>query len=67
MTNVEVAPRYGLQNASVSLSTDEKLELVSRAVGSGVRNVEVTSFALPNKVPPTTSPTRSSTVATPTG
>jgi hydroxymethylglutaryl-CoA lyase len=49
VTVVEVAPRDGLQNESLSLSTDEKLELVRHAVGFGVRNVEVMSFALPKK------------------
>ncbi|MDY6811038.1 hydroxymethylglutaryl-CoA lyase [Gordonia sp. HNM0687] len=51
VTIVEVAPRDGLQNETVSLSTDEKLELVRRAVDFGARNVEVTSFVHPKKVP----------------
>jgi hydroxymethylglutaryl-CoA lyase len=48
---VEVAPRDGLQNESVRLSTAQKCELVERAVAFGARNVEVTSFVHPVKVP----------------
>lgn len=48
---VEVAPRDGLQNEAVRLSTADKQELVQRAVAYGARNVEVTSFVHPGKVP----------------
>jgi hydroxymethylglutaryl-CoA lyase len=48
---VEVSPRDGLQNESVLLTTDQKHELVRRAVRFGARNVEVTSFVHPGKVP----------------
>ncbi|GAB91376.1 hydroxymethylglutaryl-CoA lyase [Gordonia rhizosphera] len=48
---VEVSPRDGLQNESVRLTTAQKAELVERAVGFGARNVEVTSFVHPGKVP----------------
>jgi isopropylmalate/homocitrate/citramalate synthase len=41
---VEVSPRDGLQNERRSLSTSEKVELVTRAQKTGVRRVEVTSF-----------------------
>ncbi|GAB93646.1 hydroxymethylglutaryl-CoA lyase [Gordonia rhizosphera] len=51
VTIVEVAPRDGLQNEKVELSTGQKLELVQRAVRFGARNVEVTSFVHPKKVP----------------
>jgi hydroxymethylglutaryl-CoA lyase len=47
----EVSPRDGLQNESVLLSTDEKVELVRRAIASGARRVEVTSFVHPRRVP----------------
>lgn len=47
----EVSPRDGLQNESVLLSTDDKVELVRRAVASGARRVEVTSFVHPQRVP----------------
>lgn len=48
---VEVSPRDGLQNESVVLSTEDKIELVERAVRSGARRVEVTSFVNPSRVP----------------
>ncbi|WP_122816088.1 hydroxymethylglutaryl-CoA lyase [Nocardioides pantholopis] len=48
---VEVAPRDGLQNESTRLTTEQKRELVERAVAFGARNVEVTSFVHPGKVP----------------
>lgn len=48
---VEMAPRDGLQNESTVLSTEDKLELVARAVAAGVRRIEVTSFVNPSKVP----------------
>lgn len=48
---VEVSPRDGLQNEKVSLSTGQKLELISRAVAYGARGVETTSFVHPTKVP----------------
>ncbi|RPA06075.1 hydroxymethylglutaryl-CoA lyase [Gordonia sp. OPL2] len=51
VTVVEVAPRDGLQNEKVELTTAQKRELVSRAVDFGARRVEVTSFVHPRKVP----------------
>lgn len=48
---VEVSPRDGLQNESVVLSTEDKVELVERAVQAGARRVEVTSFVNPSRVP----------------
>ncbi|WAC57443.1 hydroxymethylglutaryl-CoA lyase [Gordonia sp. SL306] len=51
VTIVEVAPRDGLQNEKVELTTAQKRELVERAVQYGARNIEVTSFVHPKKVP----------------
>ncbi|UYM04664.1 hydroxymethylglutaryl-CoA lyase [Solicola gregarius] len=51
MQILEVAPRDGLQNESTQLSTDDKVELVARAVSAGARRVEVTSFVHPKAVP----------------
>ena len=51
MQILEVAPRDGLQNEAVHLSTDDKVELVARAVAAGARRVEVTSFVHPRAVP----------------
>jgi len=48
---VEVSPRDGLQNEKKVLSTEEKVELVTRAVRAGARRVEVTSFVNPRRVP----------------
>jgi hydroxymethylglutaryl-CoA lyase len=48
---VEVGPRDGLQNESVLLDTDTKLDLIARAVAAGVRRIEATSFVHPRLVP----------------
>jgi hydroxymethylglutaryl-CoA lyase len=51
ITIVEVSPRDGLQNESVRLSTDAKVELITRLVDAGARRVEAVSFAHPKLVP----------------
>ncbi len=51
VTVMEVSPRDGLQNESVMLSTEDKLLLIDRALASGARRIEVTSFAHPKVVP----------------
>jgi hydroxymethylglutaryl-CoA lyase len=48
---VEVAPRDGLQNERVVLSTADKVELIRRTVAAGARRVEVASFVNPTRVP----------------
>jgi hydroxymethylglutaryl-CoA lyase len=48
---VEVGARDGLQNESVLLSTAQKLELIRRAIDTGVRRIEVASFVNPKMVP----------------
>lgn len=48
---LEVSPRDGLQNESTILSTEDKVELVERAVRAGARRIEVTSFVNPARVP----------------
>lgn len=48
---VEVAPRDGLQNERVVLSTAQKLELINRVIDAGARRIEVTSFVNPTRVP----------------
>lgn len=48
---VEVGPRDGLQNEPATLSTRDKVELVTRSLDAGVRRVEVTSFVNPRRVP----------------
>ena len=48
---VEVGPRDGLQNEPTLLSTEQKVELVRRAVAAGTRRVELASFVNPRLVP----------------
>lgn len=48
---LEVAPRDGLQNEKIAISTQDKLALIDRAIAAGVRRIEVTSFVNPRAVP----------------
>ncbi|MDR3511868.1 MAG: hydroxymethylglutaryl-CoA lyase [Caulobacteraceae bacterium] len=48
---VEVGPRDGLQNESVSLEIDQKVEFINRLEACGVRRVEAVSFVNPRRVP----------------
>jgi hydroxymethylglutaryl-CoA lyase len=48
---VEVGPRDGLQNESVIFSTEQKLDMIARAIDAGVRRIEVASFVNPKLVP----------------
>lgn len=48
---IEVSPRDGIQNDSVILDTEIKLELIRRAIEAGVARIEVTSFVNPKRVP----------------
>jgi hydroxymethylglutaryl-CoA lyase len=48
---VEVGPRDGLQNEAASVPTPVKLEFIRRAVGAGIRRIEVASFVSPRRVP----------------
>jgi hydroxymethylglutaryl-CoA lyase len=48
---IEVGARDGLQNEAVLLSTAQKLELIQRAIDTGVRRIEVASFVNPKLVP----------------
>jgi hydroxymethylglutaryl-CoA lyase len=48
---MEVGPRDGLQLESVVISTDDKIELISRLIDAGVKRIEATSFVNPKKVP----------------
>lgn len=51
VTVMEVSPRDGLQNESRELSTEDKLRLIDRALDSGAKRIEVTSFVHPKVVP----------------
>jgi hydroxymethylglutaryl-CoA lyase len=48
---VEVGPRDGLQNEKRVLPTSVKVDYVSRAIAAGLRRIEVTAFARPDRVP----------------
>ncbi|MFV1969910.1 MAG: hydroxymethylglutaryl-CoA lyase [Acidimicrobiia bacterium] len=48
---VEVGPRDGLQNESVILSTDQKIDMITRLADAGLTRIETVSFAHPDKVP----------------
>lgn len=48
---VEVGPRDGLQNDPGDLSTEQKLEFISRLEDAGVRRMESGSFVSPKAVP----------------
>ena len=48
---VEVAPRDGLQSEDTILDAATKIELINRALGAGVRRIEVCSFVNPARVP----------------
>lgn len=48
---VEVAPRDGLQNESVLVSTVDKVALIERMIAAGARRFEVGSFVNPKRVP----------------
>ena len=47
----EVSPRDGLQNESVLVSVNAKLELILRLLDAGLKSLEVTSLVRPDWVP----------------
>ena len=53
VTLVEVGPRDGLQNEKQPISTAAKLELIHLLQAAGLREIEVTSFVNPKRVPQT--------------
>ena len=48
---VEVSPRDGLQNEAVLFSTEQKIELITRAIDAGFKRIEAVSFVNPKRVP----------------
>src|SRR5437879_2224156 len=48
---IEVGPRDGLQNQPVSYPTERKRRFVDALFAAGLRDVEVTSFVRPDRVP----------------
>ncbi len=51
ITIVDVAPRDGLQSDGAVVSTEAKVELISRIAAAGIRRIEATSFVNPARVP----------------
>ena len=51
ITIYEVGPRDGLQNIDYIVPTETKLHLIDTLQKSGLRNIEVTSFAHPKLLP----------------
>ncbi len=47
----EVGPRDGLQNESVVLSTETKLQYIELLLAAGLREIEATSFVSPKAIP----------------
>ncbi|MDH4306398.1 MAG: hydroxymethylglutaryl-CoA lyase, partial [Acidimicrobiia bacterium] len=41
---IDVSPRDGLQNEKILLSTEVKVELITRMIDAGIRRLEATSF-----------------------
>ncbi|WP_262689492.1 hydroxymethylglutaryl-CoA lyase [Kordiimonas aestuarii] len=48
---VEVGARDGLQNEKVHFSTEQKVNLINRAIEAGLKRLEVASFVHPKLVP----------------
>ncbi len=48
---VEVSPRDGLQNESAIVATEDKAAFIELLAQSGLRDIEVTSFVSPERVP----------------
>lgn len=51
VTLVEVGPRDGIQAEPTILSTEDKIEFITRAIDAGTKRIEVTSFVNPKRVP----------------
>lgn len=47
----EVGPRDGLQNEKKPISTDQKVEMISRLIDAGIKKIEAVSFVNPKVVP----------------
>ena len=47
----EVGPRDGLQNESLAIPLETKVELIDRLAAAGLREIEATSFVSPKAIP----------------
>ena len=48
---IDVGPRDGLQSQSKIITTEDKIEFISRLARAGVKRIEVASFVNPKRVP----------------
>ena len=48
---IDVTPRDGLQIEEQVVSTDDKVELITRLADAGARRIEAVSFVHPRRVP----------------
>lgn len=48
---VEVSPRDGLQSEALQVDTEVKLELIRRLLAAGLKDIEVTAFVHPERLP----------------
>lgn len=48
---VEVGPRDGLQNEPNNIPTKTKIDFINKLSGTGLKNIEVTSFVSPKRIP----------------
>jgi hydroxymethylglutaryl-CoA lyase len=51
VTIYEVGPRDGLQNEARQVPTSDKIRFIDALVGSGIRDIEITSFVSPKWIP----------------
>ena len=47
----EVGPRDGFQNEPETIATSDKIDLINRLAGTGLRRIEVASFVRPDVIP----------------
>ena len=48
---VEVGPRDGLQNEKMVVATEDKIKFIFLLAESGLKNIEMTSFVRPDRIP----------------
>lgn len=51
VTIMEVGPRDGLQNESILVPTEQKIELIRRLIAAGLVEIEATAFVHPKWIP----------------
>jgi hydroxymethylglutaryl-CoA lyase len=51
VTIVEVGPRDGLQNEKINIPTEIKIDFINKLSETGLKNIEVTSFVSPKRIP----------------